>query len=220
MSVNIISILIADGHPLFRDGLRSRLEKYEDFMVVAEATDDRNVLLACKEYKPKVIIIDIFMSNFFGLNSISDLHSSSPETNVLIASDSNDPIDVQTVLSDGASGYILKNSSSTEFINAIRVVANKGSYLPSSLMNELIEVTKKTNSTGNMFGLTTRELDILKELAVGKCNKEIAQRLEISVRTVETHRQNIRQKTGMYSNTDLMKIADRLGLNLNAAEVL
>ena len=215
MSTSPITILIADGHPLFRDGLRARLAGNKDFEIVAEEEDGGSVLEACQHYQPKVVIIDLFMPGFMGAKGISKFQKISPETRVLVASDNGDPIDVQIVLSEGASGYILKNASSEEFINAIRVIANEGSYLPVVLMSNLIEATKKARSTGNMFGLTMRELDILKELAIGRCNKDIASKLSISVRTVETHRQNIRQKTGTFATSDLIRIADRLGLALH-----
>ncbi len=214
---NPITVLIADEHPLFREGLRTRLQQLDEFKVVGEEQDGRGVIAACKKYMPKVLVIDIFMPEFCGQQIVAKFEEVSPDTRVLIASENTNPIDVQIALSEGASGYILKNASSEEFINAIRVIANDGSYLPQKLMNNLIEAAKKTRSTGNMFGLTVRELDILKELALGSGNKGIARKLNISVRTVETHRQNIRQKTGTFATADLVRIAIRLGLTEEAA---
>ena len=208
-----ITVLIADAHPLFREGLRINLEQHNEFKVIGEKHDSRSLLVASKKENPAVVIMDIFMSGFEGFNLITKFQKVSPDTRILIASDNEDLIDVQFALSEGASGYILKNASSEEFINAIRVISTDGSYLPSSLMNNLIEAANKARSTGNMFGLTTRELDILRELACGSCNKIIARKLNISVRTVETHRQNIRQKTGTFATADLIRIAGRLGLS-------
>ncbi len=207
-----IRILIVDGYPVFRDGLRNHLMQQGEFDVISEDVTGRTALMTCKKYGPEVVLIDPFMHGLNGLQCISKFKEECPDTSILIASDINDLVDVQIALSEGASGYILKNASSSEFINAIRVTANNGSYLPVSLMNGLIEAAKKTKSTGNMFGLTMRELDILKELAVGSSNKDIARNLKISVRTVETHRQNIRQKTGTFATANLVRIANRLGL--------
>ncbi|MGH1350163.1 MAG: response regulator [Methyloligellaceae bacterium] len=207
-----ISILIVDSHPIFRDGLRSRLEQQSEFYVIGEVDNGRTAISSCRTHTPDVVLIDPFMQGLNGFQSISKLKSASPDIKILVASDIDDIVDVQIALSEGASGYILKSSHSDEFLNAIRAISNNGSYLPMTLMNGLIEATKKTKSTGNMFGLTMRELDILRELAIGCSNKDIARNLKISVRTVETHRQNIRQKTGTFATTDLVRIANRLGL--------
>ncbi len=208
----LITVLIVDGHPIFRDGLRSRLDQQSEFKVVAEDDNGRTAIASCKKYEPDVVLVDPHTPGIDGLQSISKFKRYCPKTSILIATDVNDLVDVQIALSEGAAGYILKSASSDEFMNAIRVTANEGSYLPISLMNGLIEAAQKTKSSGNMFGLTMRELGILREIAVGGSNKDIARKLKISVRTVETHRQNIRQKTGTFATTDLVRIANRLGL--------
>lgn len=212
MADETITILIVDSHPLFREGLRARLAPYPEFEVVGEASDGRSVIAACERVRPKVLVFDIFMPGIDGLSTLARLRGTHNDTRILVSSDNTDPIDVQLVLSEGAAGYILKSAPSEEFVNAIRVIARAGSYLPQVLMGNLIEAAKKTRSTGNMFGLTMRELDILRELAMGACNKDIARKLTISIRTVETHRQNIRQKTGTFATADLIRIAGRLGL--------
>lgn len=212
VSATVITVFIVDGQPVFRDGLRGRLEQQGEFNIVGEEDNGRNAFASCKEHEPRVLLMDPLTPGLDGMQCIAKFKAASPNTNILIASDINELVDVQIALSEGASGYILKNASSEEFINAIRVTASEGSYLPHSLMSGLIEAAQKTKSTGNMFGLTMRELDILRELAVGASNKIIARKLKISVRTVETHRQNIRQKTGVFAITDLVRIANRLGL--------
>ncbi|MEM7620559.1 MAG: response regulator transcription factor [Pseudomonadota bacterium] len=212
-----ITIMIADKHPLFREGLKSKLEKYADFEIVGENDEIDDVLDACRHYAPNILLTDIFVPGSEGIRIIQQFQRVSHATKILIASDNEDPIDVQIVLSEGASGYILKRATSEEFVNAIRVISRNGSYLPATIMASLIDAAKKTRYTGNMFGLTSRELDILRELAIGSCNKNIAKKLSISVRTVETHRQNIRQKTGAFATADLVRIAARIGLTHQAA---
>lgn len=207
-----ITVMIADTHPLFRDGLKARLEKFSDFEIVGHDEDIYDILTACQKHLPRILLMDIFIPGLEGAKLIPKFQKISPKTKILVASDNEDPIDVQMVLSEGASGYILKRASSEEFVNAIRVVSRDGSYLPASLMANLISAAKKTRFSGNMFGLTTREIDILRELAIGACNKKIAKKLDISVRTVETHRQNIRQKTGAFATADLLRVAARLGI--------
>lgn len=207
-----ITVMIADNHPLFRDGLAARLQQYADFKIVGQQEAHKNFVLAFKKYLPRVLVIDAFMPEFEGVKVISKFQKISSHTKILIASDNEDPVDVQIVLAEGAAGYVLKKASSQEFVNAIRTISREGSYLPASLMTSLIEAARKTRYTGNMFGLTTRELDVLKELAAGAGNKEIAKKYKISVRTVETHRQNIRQKTNSFATADLVRVASRLGL--------
>jgi DNA-binding NarL/FixJ family response regulator len=213
MLEDAITVLISDPHPLFCEGLRKRLEYLDEFKVVGEVSANRTLLSACEKHRPKVVVLNISSPTPDELGLLARLRKVSPEIQILVASDNTAPIDVQVALSEGAAGYILKSAPCEEFINAIRVIARKGCYLPQSLVSHLIEAAKKTLSTGNMFGLTRRELDILKEITLGACNKDIARKLTISVRTVEAHRKNIRQKTGVFATTDLVKIANRLGLS-------
>lgn len=209
---SIVKVFIIDGQPVFRDGLRGVLERQEQFAVIGEGDNSRLALKNIKSSKPDVVIVDPQALGKRGFHNIASFKAACPDSNILISAELTSLVDVQFALSEGASGYILKNSTSEEFVNAIKVVANEGSYLPAALMSDLVEAVKKTKATGNMFGLTLRELDILREIATGSSNKEMANKLNISVRTVETHRQNIRQKTGAYAATELVRIADRLGL--------
>lgn len=207
-----ISVVIADCHQIFRDGLRGRLERHGEFNIVGEVADGASAVRACEKRKPDVVVLDLRMPHLNGADALPKILRASPRTRVLIASVTEDPIDVQVLLARGAAGYVLKQASGEEFVNAVRVVAGGGSYLPTTLLSDLIAAACRTRTTGNMFGLTPREIEVLRETALGKCNKEMARKFGLSVRTVETHRQNIRQKTAATCKKDLVRVAVQLEL--------
>ena len=213
-----ITVLIADAHPLFIAGLRISLEQYNEFEVVGEKHDTRSLLAACKKQRPLVVIMDIFMSGFEGVKLIPKIRKASPTTRILIASQNESSFDVQSSIYEGALGYILKKASGKQFIDAIRVIAGGSSYLPNGLMSNILEAANNTRTVGNIFNLTSRELDILGALAKGSSNKVIARKFGISIRTVEAHRRNVREKTNAYNTKDLIRIAEYLGLAKDAID--
>lgn len=217
MSLNKIRVLISDPMPLFREGIKAHLAQYDDIEVIGECNDNVEALEITNRERPDVIVADLADTGSSSSDILPLLCANEANSRVLVMSITSASIDVQFALSEGASGFILKNANSAEFVDAIRVISRSGSYLPASLMNRLVEAASRTRSSGNMFGLTAREMDILKQLSVGFCNKEIARLFNISVRTVETHRQNIRQKTNTFTTADLMRVAGRLGLNQNSS---
>lgn len=204
-------VVVADQQPIVRSGVKYHLASEANVEIVAEY-DDVSQLYRDGQVGADLIIMDCYPLSESVSDAISRVKSLSPETKVLIFTMSNDPIDVQVAISEGASGYVLKSAQCSELIDAVRVVLHGGSYLPRQLLDCLIEAVNKSRSSGNMFGLTSREIDILSEIGRGLSNKEIARKFDISVRTVETHRQNIRAKTTVTTNSGLMRVASHLGL--------
>lgn len=207
------SIILADDHTLFRQGLKSILSGVSDLDVVGEAGDGLELLGLLKEKssKPHLIILDISMPNLRGLEAIPEIKALHPDVKLLIVTMHKDKEYLYQALSAGADGYFLKKDADTELFVAIEKIRNGKTYISPHLSEELLDNWSQIQRRLGKTDLTNREKEVLKLLAEGKSNKEIAAILFISVHTVERHRSNIMAKLNLKKTADLVKYAVQKG---------
>ena len=196
-----IRLLLVDDHPLVRDGLKSRLVSEPDILVVGEAGDAASALLELAQCAPSLVLMDIGMKDVNGIELTAMLLQRAPQLAVLMLSMYDSIEYAQRSLQAGARGYVLKDAPSSEILSALRTVAAGGTYLSAPIAQRMFRAPAQRNL------LSTREHDILACLASGQSSKQIARALELSVRTVESHRQNIRRKLNLETQADLIKYA-------------
>ena len=197
-----IRIIIVDDHPMVAEGIQSILESYDDVEVIATLSDGQQVIEQVEALNPDVILLDLNMPGIGGLSTTEILLEKSPDTRILILSMHDSPEYISTALSHGAVGYVLKDVQPEEIKTAIDAVMRGEQYLCTGAAGSL-----SPGTGSNREALTGREQTILLELAQGKSNKEVALELDISVRTVETHRKNIKRKLGISSTAGLTRYA-------------
>ena len=206
-----VRILLVDDHPLVRDGIASRLEDEAWIDIVAQASNGQEALALGHELKPDVIVMDVAMPIMDGLESTSRFREELPEVRVLILSMHDDKEYITQLMQLGASGYVLKDVESDELIKAIETVHQGSTYFSAGASQSLF-TGKVSNDSVPEETLTEREKTVLRSVAEGACNKDIARTLNISVRTVETHRQNIKNKLEIYTTAGLTRYAIESGL--------
>ncbi|MEX0307498.1 MAG: response regulator [Ruegeria sp.] len=202
MSDTIIRVLIVDDHPMVAEGIQSLLESYDEIEVVGTLSNGQEAVDQATQLQPDVILMDLNMPGLSGLNATEIILERLPKTRILILSMHDSPEYISTALSHGAKGYILKDVPTEEIKQAIDAVMRGERYLCTGASGSLEPKDGNTREA-----LTGREQTILLELAQGKSNKEVAQTLDISVRTVETHRKNIKRKLGISSTAGLTRYA-------------
>lgn len=202
MSAQTIRVLIVDDHPMVAEGIQSILESYPDIEVVCTLGTGQEAVDQVADLSPDVILMDLNMPGLGGLSATEMILERLPETRILILSMHDSPEYISTALNHGAKGYVLKDVPTDEIKQAIDAVMRGEQYLCTGASGSL---QPKQDSARE--ALTGREQTILLELAQGKSNKEVAQTLEISVRTVETHRKNIKRKLGISSTAGLTRYA-------------
>jgi len=205
--VTDIRVLVVDDHAVVRSGLRALLDREDQIAVVDEAATADEAVFRMIEHKPDVLLMDVTMPGTSGLEAIPKLLQASPATRVLMLSMHDDPRYVREAFAAGASGYVLKEAADTEVVAAIRTVAAGQSYVNPSLGARMAEAEGKAAAEAKADPLSEREHEVLRMLALGHTNQEIAKALYISVRTAETHRAHIMQKLGLASRADLVRYA-------------
>ena len=211
----MIKVVLADDHMIVRDGLRSLLERQPDMEVVAEADNGRTALKHVKKLSPDVVIMDIGMRELNGIDATRQIVKMSPGVKVLALSMYSDKRFIKGMLKAGASGYMLKDSAFKELIDAIRVIVGDKIYISPSVASIVMEDYLERSSEGDSSIrslLTSRELEVLQLLAEGKSMKQIALSLSLSIKTIESHRMRVMQKTGVSNIADLTKYAIREGI--------
>ena len=201
----MITILIADDHQVVRSGLKMLLDAEEDFEVLAEAGDVDAAARAVLGYKPDVVVLDLNMPGGSSLTAIPKMLSDSPKTSVVVLTMQEDPAFAREALQAGALGYVLKEAADSELVEAVRMAAEGRTYLHPELGARIASEPPKP--TGPPDDLTDREVDILRLIALGHTNTEIAEQLFLSVRTVESHRARVQQKTGLTTRAELVRYA-------------
>jgi two-component system response regulator NreC len=207
-----IRVLIVDDHAVVRAGLRLRLDAEEDIEAVGEAGSGREAIFEARSLKPDVILLDLVMPDQSGLEVLPTLLQEGPESKVLILSMQDDPEYVRQAFSSGASGYVLKEAADTEVVAAIREVAGGGRYVNPELGARLVTADTEAARKADENPLSDREHEVLRLLALGHTNQEIAEQLFISVRTAETHRAHIMRKLRLSSRAELVRYALAQGL--------
>ncbi len=210
----ILTILLADDHKIIREGLRNLLEKDEGVKVVAEAKNGRETLKLCRKLAPHVVIMDISMPELNGIETTRKIVTECPGTKVIGLSVHTDRQFVKEILKAGASGYLVKDCSFHDVIAACHAVTNKQMYLSPKIASHVIQGYVNNSSKkrdGNSTMLSPREREVLQLLAEGKNRREIADMLNISPRTVESHRKHIMEKLDISNIAGLVKFAIREG---------
>lgn len=207
-----IRVVLVDDHTILREGLRSLLALQEDIEVVGEASDGASALELIGRVKPDVAVMDVAMPGMDGLEATRRVKKDFPETRVLILTQHDNREYVFSLLQAGAVGYVLKKSGGAEVINAIRSAFAEGAFLPPSIAREVMDRFVQRPPEEGQPRLTEREKEVLRLIAEGKTNKEIAEILYLSVKTVMAHRTNIMEKLDLHSRTELVKYAIRQGL--------
>lgn len=208
-------VLIADDHQMLRESLRSMLESEDDLEVVGEAADGRDAVAMAGTLAPDVVVMDIGMADLNGVEATRQIRAENGEIRVVALSMYSDRRSVLRMLEAGASGYVLKSAAYDELRRAVRAVKNGKNYLSPDITGEVIEEHVRPPSGPDDSPYTTlgpREREIVQLLAEGHSSPKIAQRLHISVRTVETHRRNIMKKLHLHNVAELTKYALREGL--------
>lgn len=215
-----IKVLLVDDHPFVREGVRSCLLRYDQFEVVAEASSGQEAINQTKEFCPDIVVMDIMMPGMNGLEATRCLREFSPQTKVLFLTVHETKEFVREMIQSGARGYIRKNTSPVELVSAIeRIYRGETFFMPDVAQAFFDEYVL---SGGKLDGsvpkrLSEREQQVLSLIVDGLANKEIADRFDLSVRTVEKHRQRIMKKLGIHKATELVKFAITRGfVNLNA----
>jgi DNA-binding NarL/FixJ family response regulator len=210
-----IKVLIAEDHQIVRQGLRTLLEREPDLEVVAEAENGRSTVRLARESHPEVIIMDVAMPDLNGIEATRQIISEMPKVKVIALSMYADRRFVANMLKAGASGYLLKDCASEELVRAIRVVLAHKTFLSPGVADIVVKdyVQAPLGSEVSAFSvLSNREREVLQLMAEGKSTNQIAECLHVSVKTVETHRQQMMQKLKMHSVAELTKYAIREGL--------
>jgi two-component system, NarL family, response regulator NreC len=207
-----VKVLIVDDHAVVRAGLKLLVDAEDDFEVVGEAGNARDAVFEVRSLKPDVILLDIVMPEKSGLEALPELLKEHEEAKVLVLSMQDDPRYVREAFSVGASGYVLKEAADAELVAAIREVAKGGRYVHPELGARLVAAAAEAERRADEDPLSEREREVLRLLALGHTNQEIAQMLFISVRTAETHRAHIMQKLRLSSRAELVRYALAHGL--------
>lgn len=201
-------VVIVDDHPMVAEGIQSILESYDDIHVAGTLSDARVMIDQLETLNPDVILMDLNMPDLGGLSATEIVLEQRPDTRIVILSMHDNPQYISTALSHGARGYLLKDVPTDEIKQAIDVVMQGGEYLCTGAQGSIAP----KNDGQHYEALTDREQTILLQLAQGKSNKEVAMALDISVRTVETHRKNIKRKLGISSTAGLTRYAMEHGV--------
>ncbi|MBN2468627.1 MAG: response regulator transcription factor [Deltaproteobacteria bacterium] len=209
-------IVLAEDHTIVRKGLRTLLSKHAGFAIVGEAADGREAIRSVDELKPDLILIDLTMPKMDGTLAIQEIKRRSPHTKVLVLTMHNTEDTVLAALEAGADGYLLKDDTHGELLIAIDSVLKGKFYLSPAISGKVVkgylEGKKKTKGISPWDSLTQREKEVLKLIAEAYSNKEIAEQLFVSVKTVEKHRANLREKLDLHNTSALTKYAIEKGL--------
>jgi DNA-binding NarL/FixJ family response regulator len=213
--MSIARVLLVEDHVVVRQGIKALFSDEPDLEIVGEADDGRAALQSVSELEPDVVLMDISMPGLNGIEATRQIRQSYPEVKVVVLSMHSNEEYVFQVLRAGASGYVLKQSDSSEVLTAIRAALAGGSFLSPPISRTVIDdYVRRAEARGgddDLELLTSREREVLQLLAEGLSNREIAEQLNISIKTVETHRSNMMNKLGVSSKTDLVKYALRKG---------
>ncbi|MGD9033056.1 MAG: response regulator transcription factor [Desulfobacteraceae bacterium] len=209
----MIKVVLADDHHVVREGFRRIVEDAGDMKVVAEAADGREAIEQVKKTAPDVAVIDISMPGMDGLEVISQLRYSHPELPILILTMHEEEQYVVRAISAGAMGYVTKRVAPEQLVEAIRKVHAGRRYLTESAAEMLaLRMTRGAGGTSPLDSLSDREIQVLRRLALGHTNREIAEAYNISVKTVDTYRLRLLQKLNLRNNAELTRFAIQAGL--------
>lgn len=209
-SISSITVVLADDHQVVRAGLRLLLESDGRFAVIGEAGDVRGAVEAVREHRPRVLVLDLNMGGVSSLDEIPRLRQDWPDTQIVVLTMQEDPGFARAVLRAGALGYVLKDAADSELMGAVVLASEGQTYLDPRLGARLAAEPQAVSTPPDR--LSPRETEVLRLIALGHTNTEIAAMLFLSVRTVESHRAHIQQKIGLTSRAELVSYASEHGL--------
>jgi two-component system response regulator NreC len=212
-----LRVLVVDDHAVVRTGLKLLLNGEDEIEVVGEAGNGDEALLRARLLEPDIVLLDVVMPGKSGIEVARELHESLPHVRVLMLSMQDDPTYVREAFGAGAAGYVLKEAADTELVAAVREVARGGRYVHPELGARLAAAEAQARAEAESDPLSDREREVLRLLALGHTNQEIARMLYISVRTAETHRAHIMQKLRLSTRAELVRYALDHGLLVDAA---
>ena len=207
-----IRVVVVDDHAVVRSGIKLLLDSHEDIEVVGEAGNAQDAVFRVRELTPDVILLDLVMPGESGIEVLPKLLKEAPGAKVLVLSMQDEPSYVREAFAAGASGYVLKEAADEEVVNAVREIAGGGSYVHPTLGARMVTADAAARAAAEADPLSDREREILRLLALGHTNQEIAKLLYISVRTAETHRAHIMQKLRLGTRAELVRHALAHGL--------
>jgi len=211
--LSAIRVLLVEDHTLVREGIRSLLDSIKDVEVVGEAANGRDALRKTRQLAPEVVLMDISMPELNGMEATARLAKSCPDSKVLMLSMHNDEEYVAQSLRAGARGYLVKEAATRELEHAIQVLARGEVYFSNSISVSAVERLMADDSSGSILAqLTSRQREILQLIAEGCRTREIAERLSLSIKTVETHRTHLMERLGIWDVPGLVKFAIKAGL--------
>lgn len=199
----VISVVLVDDHAVVRGALRALLEAQSDLEVVGEAEDLASAAQAVTALAPLVLVLDVNLPDGLAVDVVADLREAAPRTQIVLLTMERDLSLARRALDDGALGYLFKDSAHLELIEAVRAAAEGRRYLPAAVAAGLA----KTKDEGEDQPLSPRETEVLRLMALGHTNREIGEQLDLSIRTVETHRAHIQQKLGLTTRPELTRYA-------------
>lgn len=208
--MNKISVFLAEDHATVREGLKMLINAQPDMQVVGEAGDGRSAVRLAQETRPDVVVMDISMPELNGLKATAQLRQSCPAVQVLALTRYSDSGYLQQLLAAGASGYVLKQSAAAELLRAIRVLGAGGSYLDPGVTQKVVASFAGRHpkpDSSSQAALSDREAQVLRLIALGHSNKDIADQLQLSVKTVEAHKASCMKKLGISSRIGIVRYA-------------
>ena len=208
----MIRAVVVDDHAVVRSGIKLLLDREDDIEVVGEAGNAKDAIFRARALKPDVILLDVVMPGQSGIEVLPALLKESPATKVLVLSMQDDPSYVREAFAAGAAGYVLKEAADEEVVGAVREIASGGNYVHPTLGARMVAADAAARAAADADPLSDREREVLRLLALGHTNQEIAKMLYISVRTAETHRAHIMQKLRLDTRAELVRYALAHGL--------
>ncbi|AWM39093.1 Oxygen regulatory protein NreC [Gemmata obscuriglobus] len=208
--MNKLRVFLVDDHPVVRDGLRVLLDSEADMEVVGDAFDGETAVGRAAELRPDVVVMDVSMPGMGGIEATARIRAGCPNVRVVALTAHEDRKYVQQALQAGATGYVPKRAAAADLVGAIRHAAAGRTYLDPSVTGPYLSAEPATEATSD-HGLSEREVEVLKQLTAGYSNKQIAARLEVSVKSVETYKGRAMEKLGIRSRVGLVQFAVRQG---------
>jgi DNA-binding NarL/FixJ family response regulator len=203
-------VVVADGHEMVRESITAGIEARCDVTVVAGTADGYSTIKSFRQLEPDLLILDLGLQRPAGTEVLAKIIKMKPDIKVIVVTSEPTIVSAFFALSNGAAAFVPKQSSSSDFVHAVNAVLNGFSYMPNDIMIQFVKSRRNLSGVGNVFGLSPREIEIMKACSDGSSTKQVARYLDISVRTVETHRHNIYSKTSCKNQKELQNIADSL----------
>ncbi|MFQ6550979.1 response regulator [Aestuariibius insulae] len=205
-----IRVVIADSHEIVREGIANRLVASCNVEIVGQASDGYTAIKVCRSCRPDILLMDLSLQRPSGAETLSKLRSTLSDMKIVVLSSDATTSDAFSTLAAGAVAFMPKQARGIHFVNAIRAASEGYTLLPTEYLAEFVSLRRNITRTGNIYGLSPREIEILEACTSGQKTKEVAENLSISVRTVETHRNSIYRKTNSRSLSDLSRIVNQL----------